>query len=248
MNRCWTAGFWNYLREDITFSLCSCNESLKMDLTKNSVDVDLHSDQAYLNSITLVLGQAINSCFGMSWTQEGWRHLIEELRAWSETVPTSFRAFSRASDSRLGKSLPSVWMIQDCHGKHFHDALHITPLPLLRTEWCAMLTLIEYTAAAMQYYLVTVLVMVSHIPCFGSIKEFAELPFVPRPKDGLGTIEEWLDVLALEICGIAFTNASPAVLVNAFGPIQYCTSPWSEARLWRRRKLTSRCRWQIYQG
>lgn len=134
MNRCWTAGFWNYLREDITFSLCSFDESLKMDLTKNSVDVDLYSDQAYLNRITLVLGQAINSCFGASWTKEGWRHLIEGLRAWSETVPASFRAFSRASDGRLGKSLPSVWMIQDCHGERIRDALHIPPLSLSRTE------------------------------------------------------------------------------------------------------------------
>lgn len=52
-------------------------------------------------------------------------------------------------------------------------------------------------AAAVQYYPVTVVIVASYLLRIGSIKEFTELPFVPRPKEGLGMIEEWLDVLAL---------------------------------------------------
>lgn len=87
-----------------------------MDVTDASVSIDLSSDQAHLNSITLVLGRAINAAFGSTMPEDEWHGLLEMLRRWSAAVPASIQPFSRASASTYGKSIPSIWMIQDCHG------------------------------------------------------------------------------------------------------------------------------------
>lgn len=118
-HRCWTAGFWNYLREDITYSLFT-EVNLKMDLNKTSVAIELSSDQAYLNSISLVLGKIINVTFGTTIHQDDWETLIASLQEWSTTLPERFRAFSKVPPGFSGKTIPSIWMVQDCHGKQ-HD-------------------------------------------------------------------------------------------------------------------------------
>ncbi|TLS30620.1 hypothetical protein PpBr36_03828 [Pyricularia pennisetigena] len=61
------AGFWNYLREDITFSLFQrC--PLKVGLEQVELFVwrgdDVDGDHGYLNAVTLILGRIINECFG----------------------------------------------------------------------------------------------------------------------------------------------------------------------------------------
>ncbi|KAM0425160.1 hypothetical protein ACHAPT_009721 [Fusarium lateritium] len=70
------AGFWNYLREDITFSLFEkC--PLKMDLTATPLLVNHRSAQDYLNSITLILGKIINTTFGRDVTSSEWVSAVE---------------------------------------------------------------------------------------------------------------------------------------------------------------------------
>ncbi|KAJ4319568.1 hypothetical protein N0V84_006298 [Fusarium piperis] len=75
------AGFWNFLREDITFSLFEkC--PLKMDLAATPLPVN-HGSAHYLNSITLILGKIINTTFGRDLTgsewpvQNGYSHSLE---------------------------------------------------------------------------------------------------------------------------------------------------------------------------
>ncbi|KAM0236062.1 hypothetical protein ACHAPO_005286 [Fusarium lateritium] len=53
------AGFWNYLREDITFSLFE-NCPLKMNLDNTPLIIHHESDQDYLNSITLILAAILH--------------------------------------------------------------------------------------------------------------------------------------------------------------------------------------------
>lgn len=114
------AGFWNYLREDITFSLFErC--PLKLDL-KWTPPLDGHySDQDYLNSISLILARIINEGFDHRMTPAEWESSFSLVHTWTSELPSRFRAFSRG-DGVPGKlqSLPSVWFLQPCHGTERH--------------------------------------------------------------------------------------------------------------------------------
>lgn len=114
------AGFWNYLREDITFSLFRrC--PLKIDLARVPLALPMtgeRTDQDYLNAITLILGRIINTCFGGSdsVTEELWSSLSHLLREWRKSLPSRFEPFSTA-DGGLGLALPSIWLLRDHHGR-----------------------------------------------------------------------------------------------------------------------------------
>ncbi|ELQ34591.1 hypothetical protein OOU_Y34scaffold00763g6 [Pyricularia oryzae Y34] len=112
------AGFWNYLREDITFSLFQrC--PLKMGLDQVELFVwrgdDADGDHAYLNAVSLILGRIINECFGReTLSPEAWDFLFRLLRDWCSALLGRFAPFAR-EERRLGLALPSVWMLHDCH-------------------------------------------------------------------------------------------------------------------------------------
>ncbi|KAH9429647.1 hypothetical protein MCOR02_009384 [Pyricularia oryzae] len=116
------AGFWNYLREDITFSLFQrC--PLKMGLDQVELFVwrgdDADGDHAYLNAVSLILGRIINDCFGRETVSpEAWDFLFRLLRDWCSALPGRFAPFAR-EERGLGLALPSVWMLHDCHGGPF---------------------------------------------------------------------------------------------------------------------------------
>lgn len=123
------AGFWNYLREDITFSLIT-GKNLQIDLHKDAITVSPTSGQAYLNGISLVLGRIINSSFGVPITTIEYERLHGMLSEWAEAMPADFKPFSRASAGGStvagAESIPSVWMMQDCHGMRTpRDTLNI---------------------------------------------------------------------------------------------------------------------------
>ncbi|KAI0013781.1 hypothetical protein F4779DRAFT_293015 [Xylariaceae sp. FL0662B] len=92
------AGFWNYLREDITFT-----------------------DDDHLNAITLILGRIINATIGPSTDipGEAWNTLLALVRVWLSNLPPHFQPFSRAPVPLLS-NLPSVRMLQDCHAAAWH--------------------------------------------------------------------------------------------------------------------------------
>lgn len=73
-------------------------------------------------------------------------------------------------------------------------------------------------AAAMHYYLVALFILVDRAP-EDEAHLLAELDFMGHYRPSR---PDQLSVLAAEISGIAFTAKTPAVIVNAFGPIAYC--------------------------
>ncbi|KAF4997143.1 hypothetical protein FGRMN_4036 [Fusarium graminum] len=114
------AGFWNYLREDITFSLFEeC--PLKMNLESTPLLSQHDSDQDFLNSITLILGKIINTVFGRGPNHVRQDSLAELLKAWRDACPDHTKPFSRL-DSRTETShhLPVVWFLQSCHAAILH--------------------------------------------------------------------------------------------------------------------------------
>ncbi|KAG7053928.1 phytanoyl- dioxygenase [Colletotrichum scovillei] len=186
------AGFWNYLREDITFSLFRrC--PLKIDLAQVPLALPAtgpRTDQDYLNAITLILGRIINMCFvgSGSVTKESWSSLSHLLREWRTSLPSRFEPFSTV-DRGLGLALPSIWLLRDHH------------------------------AAALHYQLVatTILCIEANPQQLSSLQTT-----LGGRLDLQDTKESILEHLALDICGVAFTADTPSVQVNAFGPIAFC--------------------------
>ncbi|KZL69439.1 phytanoyl-CoA dioxygenase [Colletotrichum tofieldiae] len=120
------AGFWNYLREDITFSLFRrC--PLKIDLDHVSLPTQHGTDQDRLNTVSLILGRIINACFSSTITNEAWTLLFGMLRDWRSNLPPRFNPFAKA-DRGIGLALPSIRMLRDCHAAALHYELVSTTL------------------------------------------------------------------------------------------------------------------------
>ncbi|EGR46150.1 uncharacterized protein TRIREDRAFT_30166, partial [Trichoderma reesei QM6a] len=113
------ARFWNYLREDITFSLFEgC--PLKMDVTESaapSLADDGHDKQ--LHSVSLILGQIINKAFRSQISAVDWQKLVDMVHTWLGELPTHVQPFSRGRSVTLSTvgELPSFWFLQDFHGQ-----------------------------------------------------------------------------------------------------------------------------------
>ncbi|KAJ9601927.1 hypothetical protein H2200_013597 [Cladophialophora chaetospira] len=100
------AGLWNYLREDITFSLI--NECpLKVDV--GQVDLDLGRDDDHANQITLLLASLINAESADSGGPLG--ELRMAIEHWRSHLP--FQAYHESD----GGTFPRIQMVQECHGK-----------------------------------------------------------------------------------------------------------------------------------
>ncbi|UKZ81394.1 hypothetical protein TrVFT333_009166 [Trichoderma virens FT-333] len=94
------AGFWNYLREDITFSLFEgC--PLKMDVT-GSAAPRLTNSHDQLHSISLILGQIINKAFSYQISAIEWQQFAGMVHAWL----TSARQYALVSLSILAVFAP----------------------------------------------------------------------------------------------------------------------------------------------
>ncbi|KAK2019021.1 hypothetical protein LZ32DRAFT_687344 [Colletotrichum eremochloae] len=182
------AGFWNYLREDITFSLFrQC--PLKIDLERMPLPTRHDTDQDHLNTVSLILGRIINACFSGAVTEEVWTFLFGMLQDWWSGLPPRFAPFAK-TDRGLGLALPSIWMLRDYH------------------------------AAALHYRLVSMTLLCTHatperLPDLHALLD-------DGPKVGI-TEDDIAESLAMDVCGVAFTTEAPAVQVNSFGPIAFCS-------------------------
>ncbi|KAI6366848.1 hypothetical protein MCOR25_005064 [Pyricularia grisea] len=189
------AGFWNYLREDITFSLFQkC--PLKMGLDQVELFIlrgdDADGDHGYLNAVSLILGRIINECFGRETVApDAWSFLFGLLRDWCSALPSRIAPFAR-EERGLGLALPAIWMLQDCH------------------------------ASACHYRLVCIAMLCIHAPTTEQILDLDSLLDISQRIGQSSPREAILENCALEICGIAFTANSPPVVVNCFGPIAFC--------------------------
>lgn len=105
-----SAGFWNYLREDITFSLFErC--PLKLELEK----YDVESDESNLHSITFILARLINSCFHKQLGEEDWRRFNWQISEWLAKLAETSRPYAELAPT--DQTLPLVWFLEDHHGK-----------------------------------------------------------------------------------------------------------------------------------
>ncbi|RKK46087.1 hypothetical protein BFJ66_g8732 [Fusarium oxysporum f. sp. cepae] len=114
------AGFWNYLREDITFSLFEeC--PLKMNLESTPLMIQHTSDQDYLNSITLILGKIINISFKQDTDGRQWDYIKEDLKSWRNSCPRHMKPYSRLQGEITTSHLfPAIWFLQPCHAAILH--------------------------------------------------------------------------------------------------------------------------------
>jgi hypothetical protein len=180
------AGFFNYLREDITYSLMNrC--PLKIDLGTITIPCTAESavdDEDQLNIASLFLADAINVTFG----DDQFKSSASDMHyvGWKSSLPTQFTPYYATEPFPTALTFPTVRMVRDCH------------------------------VSVLQYCLVK-----------ESIKMLKEST---DPND--------IELNAIQMCGLAFTSGTAAVVVNSFGPMsflcRYLQQPQLQAELVRR--------------
>lgn len=108
------AGFWNYLREDITVALME-KRNLMIELNDLCPPLERNGDDDFANHVTYILGRIINYCLrNDEISMSEWQPLKEELENWNMSLPSSFEPVSTPGLS--GKnSFPSWWTISKWH-------------------------------------------------------------------------------------------------------------------------------------
>ncbi|KAI1328552.1 hypothetical protein F5Y16DRAFT_150759 [Xylariaceae sp. FL0255] len=114
---------------------------------------------------------------------------------WLLDLPRHIVPFSMAPSPSLPR-LPSIHMLTGCHAGAYH------------------------------YFLVSLTFLVVFSPSLSLLEPITNL----ASSIGIslaqgGNQADLLELIALEICGIAFSSKELPVLVNAFGPISYCELP-----------------------
>ena len=112
------AGFWNYVREDITVAL-ELRRPMRMQIDVRAAlpggMTGLPHDHA--NIVTYILAKVIGFCWGNERHEENfndWHFLEEELTHFRTQLPPSFSPYSLAPKPGNG-SFPSLWMLRPYH-------------------------------------------------------------------------------------------------------------------------------------
>lgn len=114
----YSAGFWNYLREDITVALMQ-KRPLKIDLTMIQVAKEPEEDDDWANHVTFLLGKIINQCLGSENLAIGaleWSSLMAEAQTWKDTLPASYTALSPPPGSSHS-NFPTLWLLNGWHSE-----------------------------------------------------------------------------------------------------------------------------------
>lgn len=125
------AGFWNYLREEITVGL-ACQRPVRIGIPFSQLRIIITcpstTDDMRANVITYILARIMNIyssadnatdstlSYDLADDQpENWEMIQEELALWKEYLPSSFDAFSESPS--LGNVFPSCWMFSPWNSK-----------------------------------------------------------------------------------------------------------------------------------
>ena len=107
------AGFFNFMREDITYSLINrC--PLKIDVESLRF-FEATDDEDQLNKATLFLGKAINQAFGTSTSGGGAEAILEDFNKWIRGLPVQFTPYFDTGTERAMTSFPKIMMLRTCH-------------------------------------------------------------------------------------------------------------------------------------
>jgi hypothetical protein len=112
-----SAGFWNFLREDITVSLIE-RRGLMMALSTEHAPHECVEDTDYANYVTFLLGNIINRCLAtdsLPLDLLEWQTMKADLDAWKSTLPSSFEPI-HTPGLRNESNFPSIWTLRDWHG------------------------------------------------------------------------------------------------------------------------------------
>lgn len=108
-------GFWNYLREDITYALTrKC--CLKMRVEEGLMQISQDVDEDFANTISIILAKIVNAAFGgSSWTGLLSRKFTAEVDAWRDQLPSHIWPYTRAE--RPSSVFLAIRHFRDCHGR-----------------------------------------------------------------------------------------------------------------------------------
>jgi len=109
-------GVFNYLREDITFSLMNrCSLKMSQDLDTLRSKLEFIEGHGQLNSITLLLGRAINGMFCDNVDDDMRRQLESEIGTWEAHNRGILQPYSATDFQSTSGTFPSIWMLGDCY-------------------------------------------------------------------------------------------------------------------------------------
>ncbi|KNG85295.1 hypothetical protein ANOM_006369 [Aspergillus nomiae NRRL 13137] len=124
-----SAGFWNYLREDITVALIE-KRSLMIELSHEQLPPTIEGEDDHANRITYLLGKVINRCLDQDASpleHHEWHSLSGELGTWRASLPASFEPID--TPGLYGQSsFPCLWTVSGWHAsslQYYHTALAI---------------------------------------------------------------------------------------------------------------------------
>ncbi|KAK0636414.1 hypothetical protein B0T17DRAFT_81262 [Bombardia bombarda] len=199
------AGFWNYLREEITVGL-AYDRPVRIpsqDFTSlhKMITCSTISDDMRANLITYILARTVNFHFAQAQqathlvqvqgaespgrvdqlhhggVESTWEELKSDVQLWTSHLPSTFEPFSLAPKRAHFDLFPSKWMIRPWH------------------------------VSALQYVSIAEILLLLSCPS-------STLPDQSRRSQ--------IQQLTLRVCGLAFTNDNIAARVNAFGPLIFC--------------------------
>ncbi|KAJ5421895.1 hypothetical protein N7491_010340, partial [Penicillium cf. griseofulvum] len=119
-----SAGYWNYLREDITVALIE-QRGLMITLSNQNAPPEPIEDTDFANYVTFLLGKIINRFTCIEPLE--WEAMKADLDKWKSSLPSSFDAI-QTPGLRKESSFPSIWTLRSWHVStlhYYHTAMEI---------------------------------------------------------------------------------------------------------------------------
>jgi hypothetical protein len=120
-----SAGYWNYLREDITVALIE-QRGLMITLSDQNAPPHPTEDADFANYITFLLGKIINRCLSVdssALSSLEWEAMKADLDKFISSLPPSFDTIQTPSLGRQS-SFRFTWTLRSWHGEYSRSTLH----------------------------------------------------------------------------------------------------------------------------
>ncbi|KAI2895519.1 transcriptional regulator family: Fungal Specific TF [Aspergillus niger] len=124
-----SAGYWNYLREDITVALIE-HRGLMITLSDQDAPPQPTDDMDFANYITFLLGRVINRCLAVDSPPLDiieWKALKADIDQWRSALPPSFDTI-QTPGLKTRSNFPSIWTLRSWHVStlhYYHTAMGI---------------------------------------------------------------------------------------------------------------------------